>query len=344
MTPREIIKRNLSFSYPQRIGLAFDRGRMNDFCWSGVTPSRRWQPRRWSEGGFEYYEDEWRNVWRRIIGKSRGGEIYKPAIEDWNQLKEYPWPDLDAPERYAEATKIFSEEKEKYRLAGLPGFPFAICRYLRKMETYFQDLILERENITRLHHQVTELLERMILNYARAGCDGIFFCEDWGTQERLLVSPEMWREIFKPLFRRLCQTARESGLDVIMHSCGYNWEILDDLAEVGVSCFQFDQPGLYGLERLAAKLHQLKVCLFSPVDIQQVLPTGNRVLIENEASRMVQLFAHPHGGFIAKNYPDLVGIGVKEEWDQWAYQSFVNSMFLPQRKGSCPPNDKRAGQ
>lgn len=29
------------------------------------------------------------------------------------------------------------------------------------------------------------------------------------------------------------------------------------------------------------------------------------------------------GGFIAKNYGDLHGIGVAPEWDEWAYQTFV---------------------
>jgi hypothetical protein len=31
------------------------------------------------------------------------------------------------------------------------------------------------------------------------------------------------------------------------------------------------------------------------------------------------------GGFIAKDYPDLPSIGVKEEWDGWAYEAFVAS-------------------
>jgi hypothetical protein len=144
-------------------------------------------------------------------------------------------------------------------------------------------------------------------------------------QERLLVSPAMWREIYKPLYRRLCSAARESGLHILMHSCGYNWEILDDLAEVGVNCFQFDQPNLYGLERLAAKLQRHKVCLYAPVDIQKIMPTGDRKLIESTAAAMARLFGGRHGGLIAKDYPDLKGIGVRPEWNQWAYDAFVRA-------------------
>lgn len=322
MTSREIIKRNLEFSDPERIGMAFGGGRMNDFCGAGIGPSETYQQRRWVEGNFEFYDDEWGNIWHRIIGRSSGGEIYEPVLKEWSKLKDYRLPDMANPKRFDQARKIFSQEKERYRLGSLPGFPFAICRYMRKMEIYFMDLIAERGHIVELHERVTSLLKEMIKQLSKAGADGIFFCEDWGIQDRLLISPAMWREIYKPIFKILCDTAHNNGLHVLMHSCGYNWDILDDLAEVGVNCFQFDQPALYVLERLADKLQRLKICLYSPVDIQKVLPTGNRELIEANARKMVKLFGGKHGGLIANNYGDLKGIGVEPEWDQWAYQTF----------------------
>ena len=325
MTPREIIKRNLTLGGPERIGMNFDGDRMNDFCGAGIGPSETWKQRRWVEGNAEYYDDEWGNVWFRIQGMSQVGEIHDAAIKDWADLKEYQLPDMANPKRFEEARKIFSEETQRYRFGGLPGFTFAVCRYLRKMEIYFQDLLLERDHIDELHDRVASLLEAIIRQLADAGADGIFFCEDWGTQQRLLVSPAMWRDIFKPLFKRLCGTAHQCGLDVIMHSCGYIWEIIDDLAEVGVNALQFDQPGLYGLARLADKLQTLNVCLYSPVDIQRIMPTGDRQRIEAEAEKMLTLFAGDRGGLIAKNYPDLHGIGVKPEWDQWAYDVFKAS-------------------
>lgn len=270
----------------------------------------------------EYYDDEWGNVWHRIVGMSKIGEIYKPAIDDWSMLNHFRLPDLANPARFQTTRDLFSHDPDHFRIGWLPGFPFSICRYLRKMDVYFQDLVLEREKIDDLHNRITDLLEQVIVQFAQAGADGIAFCEDWGIQDRLLVSPGMWREIYKPLYKRLCGRAHRYNLKVLMHSCGYNWEILDDLAEIGINAFQFDQPGLYGLERLAEKLKQLNVCLFSPVDIQKVLPTGNRDLIETEAKKMVELFG---GGFIAKDYLDLKGISVEPEWDQWAYEVFVAS-------------------
>jgi hypothetical protein len=322
MNSREIITRNLEFTCPKRIGLSFDRERINDFYGMNIGPSDTWEQKRWVEGNVEYYDDEWGNLWHRLVDMGAGGEIYQPVLEDWSALDHYELPDMAHPARYAQAQEVFAHVDDHYRTGWLPGFPFAICRYMRKMEVYFVDLIAERAYVDELHERVTVLLERMIEQYARAGADGVMFCEDWGVQDRLLIHPDMWREIYQPLFQRLCHTAHQCGLHVLMHSCGYNWDILDDMAEAGIDCFQFDQPEVYGLERLSEKLGQLQVCLYSPVDIQRIMPTGDRALIEGYARRLVELFANG-GGLIAKNYRDLHGIGVEPEWDQWAYDVFL---------------------
>ena len=140
--------------------------------------------------------------------------------------------------------------------------------------------------------------------------------EDMGTQNGLLFSPAMWREFFKEDYTRLLGIAHDYGMKVLMHSCGLNWAILDDLIDAGVDCFQFDQPALYDMPALAGKLRARKVALWSPIDIQQVMPTGDREYIEAETERLIDTF---RGGLILKNYPDLHGIAVEEEWDQWAY-------------------------
>jgi hypothetical protein len=61
------------------------------------------------------------------------------------------------------------------------------------------------------------------------------------------------------------------------------------------------------------------------VDIQKILPTGDRALIEAGAREMVDIFA---GGLICKNYLDLAGIGVRPEWDQWAYEAICRRVGL----------------
>ncbi|MBI2440820.1 MAG: hypothetical protein HYV35_05550 [Lentisphaerae bacterium] len=320
LTPREIILQNIECRCAERIGLNFDHGRQDDFAWAGI--GHGFQPEKWVEGNFEYYTDIWGNLWQRIADMSQGGEIFKPALQSWDQLDDLKLPDLDNPAYYQGARELAASGTDKFKVGWMPGWPFAICRYMRKMEIYFTDLIANRDHIDVLHDRVTSLLERVIDRYGEAGLDGIMFCEDLGIQDRTLMSPAMWRDIFRPLYARLTSRAHRHGLKVIQHSCGYNWALVDDLCAAGIDCLQFDQPAVYDQPALAAKLRAHKVGLFAPCDIQKVLPTGDRDLIEREIGRLVATF---RGGFIAKNYGDLKGIGVRSEWDQWAYEAFLRA-------------------
>ncbi|HEY3376014.1 MAG TPA: uroporphyrinogen decarboxylase family protein [Armatimonadota bacterium] len=322
MTPREIIYANLAHANPDRPGLTFSDDRINDMRLTGPGPSLTFQQRRWTEENLEYYDDEWGNLWYRMLDGCASGEIHTPAITDWDQLDTLKLPDFDDPRRYDDMRALFAQPGEQFKVAGVPGWVFASSRYLRKMEVYFVDLGEYPDEIARLHEIVTGLLERAIKLIAESGADGIFFCEDLGIQDRLLIGPSMWREVFKPHYRRLTDAAHAYGMKVFMHSCGYNWELIDDLVEAGIDCFQFDQPAVYDMPALAEKLRQHHVALWAPIDIQQVLPTGDRARIEAEAEKMVRIF---QGGLIMKNYPDLPGIGVKAEWDEWGYQALLRA-------------------
>ena len=324
MTPREVIQKNIRFQKPDRIGMRFDRGRMDDFLKEVKIFPKGFKIKRWIEGEYEYYDDAWGNLWWRLKDGCSGGEIKTAALADWAALKDFKVPDFLGSPDFTTIKQLFADDgNQHYRMINIPGFPFSICRYLRKMEIYFEDLVLERENIDQLHDIVTTAMEQVIRKIPETGADGIIFFEDWGIQDRMLISAEMWREIFKPLYQRLCNAAHSVKLDVLMHSCGYNWAIIDDLAEVGINAFQFDQPSIYGLEKLATRLQSHKICLYSPVDIQKVLPTGNKQLIQDEARKMAKLFFGANGGLIAKNYPDIHSIGVTEEWDNWMYEAFL---------------------
>jgi uroporphyrinogen-III decarboxylase len=322
MKSREIIQRVVSFAGPERIGMTFDRGRMNDIAGAGPTPPPGWSDRKRVEGNMEVWYDEWGNQWHRIIGLSAGGEIREPVLKDWKDLDTLKLPDYDNPARYENARKAFAAHADKYHLGSLPGFPFAIMRYMRKMEVFLADVLLHRAEVEELQRRVVALLKGVVRNMAKAGADAVFFCEDWGTQERLLISPKLWRDLFKPGFAALVGEAKANGIGVWMHSCGCVYDIIGDLAGVGMQVLQFDQPTLAGIERLGREFGG-QVTFWCPVDIQRTLQTGDRERIRAEARLLVERLGGHRGGFIAKNYGDLHGIGVEPEWDDWAYQVFA---------------------
>lgn len=321
MTPRDVILANIEHTGSPRIGLTFSQGRRNDMLGCGAGGPAGYRQRRWRDGDREFYDDCWGNLWVRMVGGSVKGEIHTPVLTDWADLGGLSLPtyDIDAmAARYRE--RFAADTQDRFHLAHIGGWVFDNARYIRKMDVYFMDMILHPDELVELHRKVGSVYEAKIHGAGKGGADGIMIGEDMGTQTGLLFSPDMFRTFFKAEYSRLMGIAHDYGMKVLMHSCGSNGEVVDDLLDCGVDVFQFDQPAVYDMPALAAKLRERKAALWSPVDIQKVLPTGDRACIEAETRRMCELF---RGGLIAKNYPDLPGIGVEPEWDRWAYDVFV---------------------
>lgn len=68
--------------------------------------------------------------------------------------------------------------------------------------------------------------------------DGIWFFEDMGFKNRPFISPAMYRELIQPGHKRTVGWAKEHGLPVIMHSCGYVEPLLPGMIESGIDCLQ----------------------------------------------------------------------------------------------------------
>ena len=322
MTGREVFVKALNLDNPPRIAMALPDPYPNDLCrgWIGGTEDSR--ATGWTEVAPDREErmDEWGNLWWRLEGRSKG-EVHRGAIENWDDLPDYTPPDYDLPERYEDMRERFRENPDKFRIGGLPGFPFNIARKMRRLDNFLVDVVAEPERVRELLALVEEQLHHAIRRYAEVGADGIMFPEDWGTQDRLLVSPRTFKDLFKPGFERLCATAHENGLFVLMHSCGYIYEAMDDMIEAGIDCFQFDQPTIYGIERLAEEFGD-RVSFWCPVDIQHTLQTRDREAIEADARKMVELLGRG-GGFIAGYYGGNDAIGLDPRWQDIACREFV---------------------
>jgi uroporphyrinogen-III decarboxylase len=193
---------------------------------------------------------------------------------------------------------------------------------MRRLDNFLMDVLAEPEKTTRLLEMVEEQVYHAIRRLAEAGADAVMFAEDWGTQDRLLVSPSVWQGMFKPGYVRLCRTARERGVFVIMHSCGFIYEAMEGMLDAGIDSFQFDQPELYGIDLLADEFGG-RATFWCPVDIQATLQARDTGKIEAAARKMIERLGAHGGGFIAGYYGSNEAIGLDPEWQDVACQAFV---------------------
>ena len=319
MTGREIYEAAITFSSPPRIAMALPAPYPNDTIvagWSGPADTAL-QP----QGG---ELRRWRDCWgvvRASLTDYDKGEVVEPAIREWSALDGYVPPDMSRKEDYAGAAQRFAAGTGHFRIGDIPGFVFNVARKLRRLDNYLCDLLAERPKIDRLNEIVRNVLLSAIDRLAEAGADAVGFCEDWGTQEGLMISPEMWRQIFKGEFRTLAGRAHDRGLYVWMHSCGKMTEIIPDLIECGVNVLQFDQPRLHGIDKLAEFAG--RVAFQCPADIQTTLQTRDPAIIRAGAKELVEKLGSKGGGFVAGYYEDCKAIGITPEVQDHACKAFV---------------------
>ena len=137
------------------------------------------------------------------------------------------------------------------------------------------------------------------------------FCDDWGLQDRLMIDPDKWREIWKPAYAKIYKAAHEAGLQTFLHSCGYIIDILDDFIEIGLDVIQMDQQLNMGLDALSEFAG--KIAFWCPVDIQAVMCDHSPDEIRRYCHALVEKLGTPDGGFLPKWYGDPVGAGHSEE-------------------------------
>lgn len=321
MTSREIVRRTLEYSEPERVARSFGE---SDFCSARYTVQT--QATGWVEigGGRWERKDEWGNTWGRIDPTSKG-EVIQGVLENISDLDSYVFPDYSRPEDYAGVSEQRAQFPDQWILGRMPGFTFNIARKMRKLEQYLMDLILEADRIHEFHNRIDAMLEDMIRNYATAGVDSVFFPEDWGTQSQTLISPAMWMDEFYPRFQKLCGIAHSLGIKVFMHSCGKIAAIVPSLIEAGIDVLQFDQPELHGLDALAAYQDKSRITFWSPVDIQKTLQLRDEQAIRARAREMLEKLWRGRGGFIAGYYKDNASIGLDPKWQDYACDEFIKA-------------------
>jgi len=322
MTSKEIVRRTLEFDGPERLARSLPEPWGSDL--GHVPVDYTGLDGGWKRLDDDHWEhlDEWGNLWRGIGGNK--GEVVRGALQHIDDAGTVPLPPLDDPARYAESREALAKDTEHFMVAALPGFTFNIARKMRRLDQYMMDLHLHREQIETLHNRIDDLLVGMVDHFGEAGADAISTLEDWGTQLGLMIHPDLWRELFKPRFRRICDTAHRHNMKVLMHSCGRITDIIPDLIEVGVDALLFDQQKVHGLDNLAQYAGQ--VTYMCPVDIQSVLQTGDEATIRAWARELIDRFwCGGRGGFIADAYGGEGAIGVEPEWQRWASDEFVKA-------------------
>lgn len=264
-------------------------------------------------------QSEWGFKWERhdkTVGQPR-----EEVLKDWNELDKLVIPDAFDKDRFAKVMETMEQYgDDRYYLASLVLTGFTIMTFLRGFTNTMEDFYDERENIEKLADIVFGFEENIIKQLKEYGFHVVAFFDDWGTQSNLLISPSLWREFFKPRYKKLFDLAHENGLEVYFHCCGYIYDIIPDFIEIGVDMLNLSQPNLFDIEKIGREFGG-KVTFVCPVSYQTTSLSGTKEDIYADVKRLVDNLGCYNGGLIGY-VEEYHSIGMSDENYQHCIDAF----------------------
>jgi uroporphyrinogen decarboxylase len=278
------------------------------------------QARWWGEGLFEQYgarlqalerypEDavflwidlsnysDWGLPWAL---KQEGPYDARCVLEDWSRLDDFIacLPDPESDPRF-ETLKAQAEQArgaDRYVLFACWRLFFERPWEIRGMKTLIMDFCRHPDMV----HRLNDALCNLYLGYLRRAArelhpDAYWTSDDLGHQRQLFMSPQMFRELLLPYYRRIGAFLHENSMHWWLHSCGDNTEILGDLAEAGVDVFHPVQKGTMD-EVAVAHHHGEKLTFLAGVDVQHSLQEADPAGVRGEVRFLIDTFDRPQGG------------------------------------------------
>ena len=262
------------------------------------------------------YVDEWDCVWE---AKERGvvGEVKQYPLDDWSKLKNFK-PPYETLNFNMDPVNKFVATTDTFVVGACVARPFERMQFLRGSENLYLDIGYGTKELYQLREMMRDFECKNAEIWVKSDVHAIAFMDDWGSQRSLLISPEMWRELFKPLYKDYVDIAHSQGKYIFMHSDGYIMDIYEDLIEMGVDAIN-SQLFCMDIEEIGRRFKG-RITFWGEIDRQNILPFGKVEEVKNAVKRVKKALWNGNGGIIAQcewgiNNPRENIEAVFEEWE-----------------------------
>ena len=258
--------------------------------------------------GYQHPQDPDGTITNEFGMKMRQGILYMDVLEgpfahvnSIEPVRAFPFPDPNDPGRYADARHYIEKYGDQYFTIGdVELTMFEMAWHLVGMEKFMVDLAAREPYVEVLLDRCMEFSIGVARNLAALGVDGIWTGDDFGAQTGMMVSPRLWRAVFKPRFAEVFQEIRAANPNtLIMYHCdGAIAPILPDLIEIGLQVFNPVQPNVPGHDPQALKARfGDSLSFWGAIDQQALLPNGTPEQIEADVAEKIRILG-AGGGYL----------------------------------------------
>ncbi len=231
-----------------------------------------------------------------------------PDAQTVDELEAYPgWPDMSDPTRIAHVGEAASRlaEENQYAILATPWllFPFERAYAMQGMEAFLLNMARDPDFARALMEKIAvhckELMGRFLKELGD-NVDIIKIGDDLGTQNSLIISPTMYRDILKPIHADFISFIKaRTKAKVLFHSCGDVAPLIEDFVEIGVDILNPIQTSGRSMSDLPSlkKRFGRNIVFCGGIDAHRILPFGTVEEVREEVRRVMQILG-PGGGCI----------------------------------------------
>lgn len=253
--------------------------------------------------GPDKFKDAFGATWELKPGEDIGTVIDYPLKEA--NLKGYSFPDPNKIMELDEIPTFIAKNRDRFIIGAIGFSLYERAWILRGIEPVLMDFIENPSFVEELFDGIVEFNLVITKRLCQFPIDAFHFGDDWGQQHRMIMSPEMWRKIFKKRLKKLYNVVHDAGLPVSIHSCGDITEIIPDLIEIGVDMitpFQAEAMDLKFLKREYGR----DLTFWGGVSTQKTLPYGTSDDVRAEIRERIKVLGKG-GGYILGPSHELQG-------------------------------------
>ena len=226
-------------------------------------------------------------------------------FESIEEINEYPFPDLPEDYRWIgideKVNKLVS--CDLIAVAFMQMTLFEIAWYLRGMDNFMVDMIVNPEFAEALLDKIMDIRLVMAEKYALAGVDILMLGDDVSTQLDMMINPELWRSMIKPRLAKVIKKATDSKPDILIfyHGDGNLQKIIPDLIEIGVDILNPVQPECMDPVEIK-RLYGHKLSFWGTLGTQTTLPFGNTEEVKKTCKRLIETVGKGGGLLLAPTH------------------------------------------
>jgi uroporphyrinogen decarboxylase len=263
--------------------------------------------------GALYFEQSY---WPFAEEKDRDFERISDAMQEsmWTSIASPPGPLADGPdglETLAEGARRLRQSTDRAIIGLFGGNLLETGQMLFRNDIFLMLLAGEPDQA---HEFLERLVEIHLVNLERflgavgPYIDVIVFGDDLGMQKGPQISPQMYREFFKPHHRRMWRRAKElAHVKVMLHCCGGVRPLLPDLIDAALDAINPVQISAAGMDLAGLKREFWHRITFwgGGCDTQTILPQASPAEVANHVRRQMRIFGK-EGGFVFQQVHNIL--------------------------------------